>query len=298
MDRLYNLYIIFFSYNEAPRRSMKPAESGVQSDEPFTGETGYKVEYTKKQIPERERREKREYVPNKAALDGLSNYRKDFVAKEMEKAASFKPEAKVAGSDAPFADETTNRFDFKRWPTDRPAQHQPDVYVKPQGQIDFGTVHTIEYTPKALTKAAIKRPVDRKLAPGKFEGNTNYSTDFRKWDSQPNRPKPKVHYQAPDAPFEGASNYATDYIGHAAPPVRSCKPAEAGVRSDAPFDAGTLYRQEYDKKLLPPCPAGVIQGGGPTAYEFRGQDPSGHKFYEQVVDMKAVTSSAPPIAVA
>ena len=216
----------------------------------------------------------------------------------MEKAVSFKPEAKLSCSDAPFADETTNRFDFKRWPMGRPPVHQPDVYVKPQGEIDFGTVHTIEYTPKGIARAAIKRPLDRKMAPGKFDGSTNYNADFRKWEAQPNRPKPKESYQAPDAPFEGASNYTTDYIGHTAPPLRSCKPAEAGVQSDAPFEGGTLYRQEYDRKSLPPCPAGVIEGGGASGFEFKGQDPAGHKWYESVIDLKAMKSTAAPIAVA
>ena len=281
-------------YNEPPRQSLKPSQNVMNSDQPFDGTTGYRDDYTKKQMPARERKEKAKYVPNKASLDGLSNYRKDFTAKEAEKVTSCKPENQVQGSDAPFHDETTNRFDYKKWPAGRPHVHEPDVYRKPDGDFDFNTVHTIEYTQKPLGKAASQKPVPRKGIPGKFDDTTNYGSDFRKWDAQPNKPKPKVSYQAPDVPFEGSSNYRDDFIKHNTVPTRSLKPANSGIQSDAPFEGGTEYRQEFDRKHLPPCPAGVIQGGGNAGFVFREQDPSGHKWYEpstSVIDLKPPSAS-------
>ena len=277
-------------YNEPPRQSLRPAENARGSDQPFDGTTGYREEYTKKQMPEREQREKPKYVPTKAGLDGLSNYKKDFTGKQGDKMPSCKPDAKAQGSDAPFVDETTQRFDYKRWPAERPFVHEPDVYRKPDGDFDFNTVHTIEYNQKPITKTTSTKPMNRKGIPGKFDGTTNYGMDFRKWEAQPSKPKPKVSYQAPDAPFQGSSNYRDDYIQHMMAPTRSLKPAESGVRSDAPFEGGTEYRQEYDRKLLPPCPAGVLEGGGNPGFVFREQDPSGHKWYEptsaSVIDLK------------
>ena len=279
----------YIRYNEPPRQSLKPAENARGSDQPFEGTTGYKEEYTKKQMPLRERKEKPQYVPNKAALDDLSNYRKDYTQKNAEKMPSCKPDNTAQGSDAPFHDETTQRFDYKKWPASRPFVHEPDQYRKPEGDIDFNTVHTIEYNKKPMGKAAIRKPAERKGVPGKFDGTTNYYNDFRKWEVEPGKPKPKEAYLPPDAPFEGSSNYRDDYIKHQAALTRSLKPAETGVHSDAPFEGGTEYKGEYTKKHLPPCPAGVIQAGGNPGFTFREQDPTGHKWYEpnaSLIDLK------------
>ena len=48
-------------------------------------------------------------------------------------------------------DELTNyRTDFKAHPVERPQFHQPDQYVKPQGEMDTNTSYKQEYTGKSL----------------------------------------------------------------------------------------------------------------------------------------------------
>ena len=46
---------------------------------------GYRDDYIKHPLPTKEAKEKAVWAPNKAPLDGLSNYMKDYTAKKAEK---------------------------------------------------------------------------------------------------------------------------------------------------------------------------------------------------------------------
>ena len=269
---------------QPPRKSMKPLESARMTEDPFPDRTGYRDYYIKHPMPKREMREKQEYSPNKAPLDGLSNYMKDYVTKDMGKTKSCKPDTNAYQSGAPFEDDTTHRMDYKRWQADRPFVHEPDQYTKPEGDIDFHTTTHTDYTKKAMDRRITARPEAARRLPGKFDGTTNYNEDFRKWPNEGRQPQTmKSGYNPPEAPFEGVSNYQTDYVPRRQTPLRSLKPIDRGVASDAPFQDGTEYRQEYIKRNVAPCPAGVIEKGGPTKFVFKDQDPQGHKWYEPVM---------------
>ena len=272
----------FVRYSEPPRQSMKPNDAANISDQPFEGQTNYKTEYNKKPIPAKELREKPKYTQSKTRMDDLTNYKKDYVQKEGEKMPSCKPGNTAFRSDAPLADETTQRKDFQKWPMDRPFIHEPERYTQPEGDFDMNTTHKITYTKKPLESNPPRKPAQRKGVPGKFDDNTNYRNDFQKWHvGDRAQPKPRAEYVAPSDPFRGSTNYQDDYHKHRMTPVKSLKPSDVGVHSDAPFEAGTEYKQEYIKKNLPPCPAGVIQSGGNAGFAFTEQDPSGHKWYEK-----------------
>ena len=94
---------------------------------------------------------------------------------------SCQPEGGAYKSNAPFKGDTTQRVDYKKWPTEKPHMHEPEQYTKPQGDFDFNTTNHIDYTKKPLTVRKAHRPEARKSAPGNFDGTTNYNTDYRKW---------------------------------------------------------------------------------------------------------------------
>lgn len=142
------------------------------------------------------------------------------------------------------------------------------------------TTHRTDFDRKPLQKIESCKPKDRKKVPGKFDGNTSYREDYRRWQTEPVRATMKDVYQPLCEPFEGIPTYRKDYVDHKAPPRPSMKPPERAMVSCAPLDDNTEYRNEYTKKYVPPCPAGVLQAGGNIGYQFKEQDAIGHKWYE------------------
>lgn len=234
-----------------PTRSLKPVERPVQSDQPFDGTTGYKQEYIKHPLPPKYHREMPQYEPNKVPLDGLSTQKRDFTPKAGQMRRSMKPEQGAYISEAPFDDHTTNRVDYIKWPSTHPYMRAPEVYQRPEGDTDFNTTHKTHYTQKPVVMTKAFRPTARKSAPGKFDGNTNYAADYRKWNL-PDRAlvKNADEYLPPSAPFEGNSNYKDDYKAHRVAPRISMKPTEAAKTSDQPFDGRTGYKDDYIKHPL------------------------------------------------
>ena len=270
----------FIGYREAPRQSMRPTEKGITSG-PFDDTTGYRVEYIKHPVTMRQPKERQQWNPNPAALDGLTNYLKDFTPKQAEKIQSFKPEGGAYSSDAPFHDDTTQRVDYKKWPATRPYAREQEVYCEPEGNFDFNTTHNVNYTPKPIAPTKAARPTSRKKEPGQFFDATTHKDDYRKWGRvEQLRPKQQADYVPPEAAFEGLPTYKSDYIGHMAPPRQSMRPAEKGVGSGAPFEGNTMYRTEYIPKEYEPCPAAILDTMK-TKYAFREQDMTGHKWYEK-----------------
>ncbi|CAD5119661.1 DgyrCDS8255 [Dimorphilus gyrociliatus] len=279
----------YVKYNEPPRQSMKPLDVAKGSDHPFDDRTGYRDHYIKHPLPEKEIKHKEAWQPNKAPLDGLSNYKKDYTEKFGGPTASCKPDASAFQSGAPLEDTTTHRNDFKKWDAERPFVHEPDQYRKPEGDIELYTTHKTDFTKKPLAKPKSMRPVDAKKVPGAFDDKTNYREDFKKWNMEREKPVMKPDYSPPEAPFEGLPTYKKDYVKYNEAPRKSMRPSEGGIRSDAPFDDQTMYRTEYVKKQSDICPAAILDTTQ-SKYSYRDQDDIGHKWYEPLNGKNAMTS--------
>ena len=274
-----NYHDNYVGHQQPVRSSMKPMEGAGGSKEPFDAKTGYRDDYIRHKLSAKPPREAAKWQPNAAKLDDLSNYRKDYTLKETGKQASCKPDPRPVQSEAPFEGGTTQRTDYQRWPTERPAQHEGPAYVKPDGAMDMATTSGVAYTKKPIVMVSAKRPCPMKGQPGKFDGTTNYAEDFRRW-SLGERPlvTMRPQYVAPQAPFEGTSRYTNDYVRHQQAPRSSMRPADGAGGSDAPFVGHTEYRQEYIKKASSPCPAAVLDTHR-ARYVFADQDRTGHKWY-------------------
>lgn len=272
---------------------MKPLEQARAADQPFDDRTGYRDHYIKHPLPEKVVKEKDAWKPNKAPLDGLSNYKKDYVEKQGLPMASCKPDASAFRSGAPLEDMTTHRNDFKKWDAERPFVHEPDQYTKPEGNIDLNTTHKTDFTQKPLSKPISMKPLDAKKVPGNFTDKTNYRDDYKKWQMDRERPVVKADYSPPEAPFEGLPTYKKDYVKYNEAPRKSIRPAEGGIQSDAPFDDQTIYKTEYIKKDNPLCPAAIIESSA-SRYQFKERDDKGHKWYEPINGNTSMTTQPVP----
>ncbi len=278
----------FKRHNQAPRSAIKPDNRALHSDQPFDDRTGYRDDYIKHNLPSKYNRPKDEYQPNKVPLDSLTTNRRDYTGKEGEKMRSFKPDGTGYRSDAPFNDDTTHKVDFKKWDVQHNLFKKDNEWRPPMGEMDLSTNYNTEFTPKPTQRVQAVRPASRKKIDAKFEGDTTYHQDFRKWPGDKRNPiRSGNEYQAPNAPFEGLSTYKGHYMPHQANPAQSFKPDGNAYRSDAPFDGNTLYRTEYTQKELEPCPAALLDT--PRAnFVFQTDDEKGHKYYVPSNEFKPV----------
>ena len=133
---------------------------------------------------------------------------------------------------------------------DKPHQHQSDSWVKPEGDIDFGTTTGINYDHKVGKPAKPIRPIQKQGAAGKFEGIPTYTRDFQKWSLNGIvHVKKDSKYVASEDPFEGESTQKRDFIAYKEPPRKSLRPIENTIESGK-FDSTTGYNTEYIKHPL------------------------------------------------
>ena len=273
-------------------KSMKPLESAKISDEPFAQSTGYREEYTKKHMEPIARREQPVWNKNPAKFEGSTNYNQDYIEKTPEKRLNFKPDQTPYTTNDPFIASTTNRSDFTAMPLQKPYVHEGATYVPSTGQMEDQTTSKIDYCQKPIERSLPRRPPSSNRSPGKFYSDTTNKLDFgHKEPIFVQRVGPRQEYVKPDAPFAGLSNYTSDYQNKGYALRQSMRPNEAPISSGARFDDTTMYRTEFQKRLTK-CPVMLLQSvteASPTNYNFLGQDPTGHKFYEK--------TATPPIAV-
>lgn len=276
----------FRKHSQAPTKPIRPDNAAFQSGDPFDDRTGYREDYIKHNMPAKYNRPKEEYQPNKIPLDSMTTMRRDFTAKDAEKQRSFKPDGTGYRSDAPFNDDTTHKVDYKKWQTPAPPGKRDNDWQPPVGEMDLNTNYNTEFTPKPAQRVMAVRPTSRKKIDAKFEGDTTYGQDFRKWPGDRRNPiRNPNEYQPSNAPFDGMSTYKGHYVPVSGAPAQSFKPDGAAYRSDAPFDGNTLYRTEYTQKEIEPCPAALLETPR-TGFVFNTEDDKGHKFYSPVNEMK------------
>jgi len=270
----------YLKHQAAMRQAIRPDQAVMKSQDPFDDRTGYRTDYIRHPQQERFQRTKEEYAPNKTALDSLTTHKKDFTPKEASRTQSMKPNQQGYTSDARFEDATTNKTDFKRWDVKPIQTHKPDEYRAKTGEMDMNTMYNSEFTPKPLAKVNAIRPVERRGVDAKFDANTTYGGDYRKWQGERTQPiRAQSGYEPSNMPFEGMSTYKGHYIPHAGGPQRSFKPDGAVYKSTVPFDDATMYRTEYTQKEVQPCPATLLETPR-SNFILHHTEPTGHKFYQ------------------
>lgn len=264
-----------------PRQSFRPDQGPNLSDAPFEDRTVHRDAYIQHNIPPRFQREREHYKPPSAQFDGTTTFKRDYKGQVGGPSQSFKPDGRAYQSEAPFEDDTTNRHDYKRWPMERPYVHAHEPYRKPDGEMEMNTTHNATYREMPLERAKAFRPNSARKSAAPFDGTTNYNSDFKKWENERVKAMRQPDYVPNNAPFEGNSTYKGHYVPHAADRTRAIRPDNQAFQSDAKFEDGTMYRQDYTPKQIQVCEAALIDQ--PTSrYRFTELDSRGHKMYAPV----------------
>ncbi|XP_033634428.1 stabilizer of axonemal microtubules 2-like [Asterias rubens] len=261
------------------RQSLRPAENTQRSDAPFEDRTSHKVSYIPHAVQARYVREQQPYQKSQHKFDGLTTFQRDFMNKNAARPDNFKPDATPMKSDLPFEDNTTFKSDYKKWDCKPMQSHVPDSYQKPAGDMDLYTTNRLAYQPHQIRPASARRPVSQgRKSDAPFDDRTNYTSDFRKWESMPERrgdPSQRP-YEKPEIPFAGTTNYRAQYIPKHAAPAKSMGPDRTARQSSDPFDDRTFYKLDFTAKEAVPCPAVNLPASG---FNFTQLDQRGHELW-------------------
>lgn len=144
----------YIPMNHTPRSIMKPDKSILRSAEPFNHRSGYAEDYI---TPDKT--EKRE--------------------SSKEKIIKFRPDTTVypIPNNSGYYDPLTNSMDSMKW------------HLAPIKSKDLKTSYNSEYTKKDSERLAPIRPFVRKKpeTEAKFDSDSTYSMDFRKWSGDNKR---------------------------------------------------------------------------------------------------------------
>jgi len=147
---------------------------------------------------------------------------------------------------------TTQKFDYIKHDVQRLPFHQPDVYRKPEGEIDTTSSYAKEYNYTYQQKVQPIRQDRKKPALGDFDPTTTAKSDYRQWDIVKSKTyAPDRNYRIPENVFEGASTYNQDFHTHQNRPRDLIKPVTNTKFSNEPFNDMTSNRHDFTRHELP-----------------------------------------------
>ncbi|CAF1287273.1 unnamed protein product, partial [Didymodactylos carnosus] len=75
---------------------------------------------------------------------------------------------------------------------------KPDEYRAQPGDMDLNTMYSTEYTDKLMQKVNAIKPTERRMIDAKFQAETTYRGDYRKWPgSKPPSMRAQSGYEPP-----------------------------------------------------------------------------------------------------
>jgi len=136
-------------------------------------------------------REKEKFIPPTVPMDSVTTFQTDFTGPRAPPAESMKPSQTHFASKDPLSSSSEFRDSFVAWPVVRPRRPEPLKYAGPQGNIELITTHRVDFRGQNARPASPKRPAVKRSQTLPFDGTTNYSTDFKRWQIARTLGKPR-----------------------------------------------------------------------------------------------------------
>lgn len=265
-----------------PRESFKPPNMAKMSDAPFESLTSNRISFIAHPLEARFVKAKEEYKPSSQPFQDHTTHRADFQGLPGQLPKSCKPDFGKVASDAPFSESTEFRDSFQQWPVSLPQMRQQAEYVGPSVPMDLSTTSQGDFIKHAVQPFVSVKPLPRSSkSSAPFQGNTTMKDDFKAWSSRRQEMiKRPEEMRKNSGKIETLTTFKAHYTQHNVHPPTSCKPANAPLKSEAPFDDETMYRNEFTPKKITTCPASF---DSPPGFVFDNSDERGHRFFRKLL---------------
>ncbi|KAI1889708.1 hypothetical protein AGOR_G00165730 [Albula goreensis] len=264
-----------------PRESCKPPSVAKLSSTPFDGLTSNRISFIPHALEARFVKPKEEYKPSSQPFQDHTTHKTDFQGLPGQLPKSCKPDYAKVASDAPFDGSTEFRDRFQQWPVSLPQVRQSAEYVGPTVPMDLSTTSQDDFIKHPIQPFVSVKPLPRPTkSSAPFQGNTTMRDDFKAWELRRQEviKRPEEMRKA-SGKIDHLTTFKAHYTQHDVQPPISFKPANAPMRSEAPLDDETMYRNEFTPKKISVCPASF---DSPPGYVFDTSDERGHRFFRKL----------------
>ena len=229
----------------------------------------------------------------KTAFTNTSVFKADFVDhKAIKSAHMFKPESHLFRTNETMQRQTTQADSFRVWPIESRYRKAPDVYKKPEGEIEIMPISRDYSNHGGMGIPAKSARPRTKLRRGRefpFNPTTSYSTEFQKHTAQQRstlkqnaRDGNEIFPKSTEGPEATAatSEFLDKYKRHHAPPARIFKDNSTLFKTSASLEDTSLYRDQFRGERIK-CPTeGLLHNDNVGLFTFDHVNEEGHKVYE------------------
>jgi hypothetical protein len=275
----------YLRFNQPPRLTARQPDK-IKMEGAQETETTNLSHYTAKEIPLKIEPKKEDYVPPEAPFNSTSIFKADYKdLRNAPKAKMYRPISDLFATDKMMESSTTKDTDYKAWKVKIPKQKSPEMYTKPDGEVDCRTTHMDygNFGRKALP-AKNARP-RTKLKFGRediLDDTTNYGLSFR-WTAQPTvfSKGPVVRneiFPTDKRGFKDTSEFLDQYKRFNVVPSKMYKDNSELFKSSAPVSNSTVYNGDYDWPKIK-CPSDkLLTGSG--SFKFDHETETGHRVFD------------------
>ncbi|KXJ28756.1 stabilizer of axonemal microtubules 2 [Exaiptasia diaphana] len=274
----------YMRFNQPPRPTGRQPDK-IQIEGSQERETTHLSHYQPKAIPPKLETKKEEYNPPEKPFNSTSVFKEDFQDfRGAPKAQKFRPISDLFATDKRMDSSTTKDSDYKAWEVKIPKQKTPEMYKRPEGDVDCRTTHMDygNFGRKALP-AKNARP-KTKLRFGRedaLDDTTNYGLSFR-WTAQPQvfskGPLVKNEVFPREKGFQETSEFLDKYKRFNVVPSKMFRDNSQLFKTSDRLSDHTVYKGDFDWPSID-CPSNKLLAGSGN-FKFDHENEAGHRVFE------------------
>uniref|UniRef100_H3BE28 Stabilizer of axonemal microtubules 1 n=1 Tax=Latimeria chalumnae TaxID=7897 RepID=H3BE28_LATCH len=242
----------YFPYKIEPRESFKPKNEYKREPIEMEHLSVFRADYVPHDVKPKPPKVPEEYKKPDGPMYMTTSYKRDYNPHPIPPPVLLKPPERKC-SVARLDTIPTYKDDYRLWKVPKREPIKPEPY-RPSSAKFYGlSTFQRDYQPKGMSvRDSCKPPNAVMMSTVPFDGTTNYRLEYMPHVLEPRKMQDKATYKPSDVPFDGLSTHRQDFRVLQAERVKSLKPKQNKVASDAKFNEISEFQQQYKPWALPP----------------------------------------------
>ncbi|KAK7115513.1 stabilizer of axonemal microtubules 2-like [Littorina saxatilis] len=231
-----------------PRQSCKPTMRAVDSDAPIEDKTTNRVDYVRHPVERPYHHAPDAYKKPAGEHDLMTSYTKDYPEKRVDPAKAIRHDGQRQVQ-SKFEGEPTYTSDYRNWDMGKPTRFGPQsAWEPPKDKFEGQSTFTRDYRRYNEPPRQPLRPHDGAvMSDTPFDGTTGYREEYIRHPLGARFVKERETYKPTGVPMDGLTTFTRDFRGQPGELTKSFKPNGQAAISDAPFEDGTTFKNDYRK---------------------------------------------------
>lgn len=235
----------------ARRAAYRPDQGRVDLD-PFDGHTTNREEYPEWQLPEKQVRERVNWVAPVEPIQTVTSQKHDYQEHQVQKREAYKPDSFRPNLDR-FDGQASYRDNFPEWQLPEKHQRQQALWQAPTVPMDSATTNNNVFMEHQVSPRVQHKPNNLPVASEvPFMGSSDYNDTYKEHAVQPRHMRQKAEWTRPTESLDTTTTMQKDFQGAYQPRQASMRPYNAPISSDVPLDSDTTAATSYRAHQIEP----------------------------------------------